>query len=303
MDEIKYPKTILITGAGGFLGKELVHQLLKTSEFQVIAVSSQKEKLNQLYGEYSTFSCYSANDTKALYFPWKDIYAVVHCAFSRSNVADDLAESLNSGFSFMKYAIGMGVHLIINISSQSVYGQKYIPPWTEQTPASPDTLYAMAKYASELLTTSLRSTQEGVITTNLRLSSLVGPGMEQRVIPKLLKNISNSQPLRIVGGQQQFSFLDGRDAASGIIALLKTDPKIWKPIYNLGTHEHYTLIELVRHVVEVAQTHQLPLVDVLIEEENISQVAGMNCNMFYSDTNWKPIYDLESIISHHVENM
>ena len=252
-----------------------------------------------MYGTSPFFACYSTEDPKTTSFPWGNIYAVVHCAFSRSTEAEELAVCLNSGFVFMTQAIDKGVLHIINISSQSVYGQKHSPLWTEQTPVSPETHYAMAKYASEVLTTSLRYKQN-VITTNLRMSSLVGPGMEQRVIPKLLKNIRNDQPLKIIGGQQQFSYLDGRDAASGIIALLKTDPKIWKTVYNVGTHEKYTLAELAKMVVGVAQTYQLPHVEVLIEEGDVSQVAGMDCNLFYSDTHWKPTYDLGNIISHYI---
>ncbi|MGI6328766.1 MAG: NAD-dependent epimerase/dehydratase family protein [Dethiobacteria bacterium] len=108
---------------------------------------------------------------------------------------------------------------IINISSQSVYGNKSKPLWNEDTPVSPDSTYAMAKYATEILTHTICN-QKTMIGTNIRLDSLLGPGLDARLVSRFVNQVIKHEPIKIIGGMQKLSFLDVRDASEGLISLI-----------------------------------------------------------------------------------
>ena len=125
----------------------------------------------------------------------------------------------------------------INISSQSVYGRSQPPLWTEKTPVSPeppDTLYALAKYASELLALSICNTRNSkTAVTNLRLASLSGRGMDERLTSRFVKSALEGKPIKLIGGKQTMAY-GCSGAADGIIALMSADTSKWKNVYNLA---------------------------------------------------------------------
>lgn len=95
-----------------------------------------------------------------------------------------------------------------------------------------------------------------------------------------------------------FSFLDVRDAASGLIALLNTPAETWKPIYNLGAHDRrYNILELAALTAEVAEEQGFGKVTISVEKREIAQFAGVDSEEFLKDTCWTPRYDMKAIIS------
>ena len=296
----KLPDTILVTGAGGVLGRELVERLIKREKCHIIALELTKKNLPIDFFYNDRTECYDNQEWKEGRLPWNTIDVIVHCAFARSSNGRLLAESLEFTKELFSQAVENNVSAIINISSQSVYGRSQPPLWTEKTPVSPeppDTFYALAKYASELLALSICNTSNSKTTvTNLRLASLSGRGMEERLTSKFVKSALEGRPIKLIGGQQTMAYMDVRDAAEGIIALMSTDTSKWKDVYNFGNQFRHSIKEITETVARISKRYTNNPVKVEIEEKDVHLDMGMDSTLFYTDTNWVPEHDLESMI-------
>lgn len=280
---------ILITGAGGYLGTELINQLLGTKH-RVYALSSNKGKISQRFGEKVV--CYSNDELLSAKVNLSDIDVVVHCAFARTQEGKDIADSLYFTKEVFKLASYNGCD-IINISSRSVYGQNPNIPWTEDSDISPDSLYALAKLSSELLTETISDSKTSY--TNIRLAGLLEPTFDDRIVNKFIDNAIKGNNIKIIGGKQQFSFLDIRDAAAGIVSLLEIPSKKWAHIYNLGFTKSYNILEIADTVKIVAKDFNIDT-DVVHEHSDATLYAEIDSSKFYAYTNWKPKYDMKKIV-------
>ncbi|NLV97261.1 MAG: NAD(P)-dependent oxidoreductase [Desulfovibrionales bacterium] len=118
---------------------------------------------------------------------------------------------------------------------------------------------------------------------------------------KFIDNAINEQDLKIVGGTQQFAYLDIRDAASGIIALLAVPAEKWKPVYNLGYLRSYSIQEIANIVKIVGKEFNL-FVKIIKETSDVSSFAELDSTLFYHDTNWQPKYNMEAMVRNIFEN-
>jgi len=283
---------LLISGGNGLLASELIRQITAAEPTaEIIAVSSDCDKFRARHQGMPHVFCIPW--TQLEHFPLEGADAVIHCAFSRTDDFKELSASLQYTERLVEKAGGCASPIpFIGISSRSVYGQSLELPWTEQTPVSPNSAYAFAKVAQELLTAQMAQAKN-VPCTNLRLAGLIGPGMEARLLSKLIQQTLKTHSIQVTGGTQLFAMLDIRDAAAGILALLRLPASSWKPVYNLGAEKAYRLDEIAAKLkLYVEKTYSWKL-KVNKQEKDILLVDGMDCSSFYQDTNWRPQYSLE----------
>lgn len=229
---------LIITGAGGFLGSHVVRQLCGEGAWDIAAVTLGADEMRGRCQGLSNLKIYSEDAifTGAVVLDREDV--VLNCAYPRAMSGTDVADGLDYVESVFKAAASAGVRGIANISSQSVYDPKRKHAATEQDRPCLTDGYSVGKYCMEKL---LDSVCERVPHTSIRLASLIGPGFDARVVNKLVAIALRDRRLSIEKNRQRFGYLDVRDAARGITALLCMDPKRWQPVYNMGPRGAYTL--------------------------------------------------------------
>ena len=274
---------IVISGAGGFLGTHLIRELLAETEDTLVALTSKPDRLA------ASGRLLPVHRDAFRTIDWATVDVLVNCAFPRNADGASLAAGMEYVSALLRSAVQGGVHSVINISSQSVYSQCREKPASEEDELSLESKYAVGKYASELLTEGLCS---ALPHTSLRMASLIGAHFDQRLVNKFVLQALGGQDLNITGGSQIFGFLDVRDAASGILSVLKARPSAWKPVYNLGTEEAYTLAHIAKTVCAMSGEFGERSIEFHLEPSEAAQNTSMNCSRMYEDFGWKARYRL-----------
>jgi len=293
---MKKLRTILISGTGGLLGSELVKQLLVSPHNHIIALSSQVEEVKRVFGNHANLRILN-NSNWANMVQKNEIEIFVNCAFPRSSDPEQLANGITFTENIMNQAIELGIKKIINISSQSVYSQKQKSLTDESAAVIPESLYGMTKYSTERTVALLcRLRDMKIHYSNIRLASLCGRALEVRMTNRFVKKALVGEPITINGGNQRISYLDVRDAAAALVAMINTDSSAWKPVYNLGNHDNKSVLELANYVKGAAKLHQISEVQIELLEGKDSFNNLIDSSLFYSDFNWTPKYTMYEMI-------
>lgn len=269
--------TVAITGANGVLGKALV-KLLKQNDYEVLILHHDMEEIRKLLKEKQTH-----------------LFALVHCAFARSEDSEQLSKSLLFTKEVMALANELELPRVVNISSKSVYENNVGGNWNEAAPVHPKGSYALAKYAAEVIADA-SIINPSCKMTHIRLASLIGPGMEQRVVTKLIRKVIQGQDITITKGTQMFQYMDIRDAAGAIVALLNTDKKVWKTVYCVAPCVQISLQDIAKEVVETCAEEGYSPVDITVTGSGNCDGGYMESVLFYKDTKWKEKYSLKDCI-------
>lgn len=284
-------RKIVITGASGFLGSHLVERLKDDERYEVYALSSKPETLREKHGGANVEYLYK----DALDAAMIENSIVVSCAYPRNSTGTAIADGLKYIQTVFEAAIKFKATAIINISSQSVYLQQRTEAATEETPVCLESPYAVGKYAVELM---LESICKGSRTayTNLRMASLIGPEFDQRIVNRFVKQAIETGSLTVKKNHQKFGFFDVEDAVSGIVSMLESDVKAWKPVYNLGREGAYTLVEIAETVRDVLRETKGIEIEIEVTDGNESGNSGLVCTLHSDDFGYKPQLSLEDSI-------
>lgn len=273
-------RTVLVTGATGFLGQSVVCELLKNEGFNVIAIGGRPEdKVNPL-PEHSRLKSFHLD--RLFTEPFDDIETVINCAFARSNDAALLAQAFDFTEKLIKRLESLRVKSVINISSQGVY--KRLPVGelsTEDSPIEPIDLYSMAKYASE----KLFAISSIPYITNVRLASLLMP---QRFLYFFVQRALNNDPFMVSSPNQYAALLDVSDAASGLASLASVMPERRSKTYNLGIGTQYSLLEYAESVQRIGRELGYDVHFDVADNGNVV-CSGMDCSRIMKDAGWKPM--------------
>lgn len=286
-------KTVLVTGASGFLGHHLVMELLKDESARVIAIGGRPEDQANPLPAHARLQAYPLDSLFSE--EWHDIDTVVNCAFARSNDAKLLASAVDFTEKEIRLFEKIKVKSVINISSQGVYQRLPVGELSnEESPIEPIDLYSMTKYACE----KLFGISAIPYITNVRLASLFMP---QRFLYFFVQKVKAGEPFTVTAPNQYASLLDVTDAASGLAAIVALFPEKRASIYNLGIGTQYSLLEYAESVKTIGQKMGFHAsFDVV--DNGTAACAGMDCSKLMEETGWKPTILKDEMIINAFKN-
>ncbi|WP_372948082.1 NAD-dependent epimerase/dehydratase family protein [Mariniphaga sp.] len=294
-------KTVLITGASGYLGQNLIDQLIQQNEFDIWVFGRVKSKTEGLFKE-KVEKIIDSGDLQNGRVNLGNVDILLHLGFKRPHgTHQQIAESLKFTNELFTMAVKSQIPAIINISSQSVYGLKNDPPWSEEkTPVAPQMVYAQAKYATELMLESFGKLQNTLKYSSIRLGTLAGGAkglIEVDLYSKFARQAIERKQIQLIGGRQILERFDIRDAVDAIITMLKTNPEDWKPVYNLSSGQTSTLYDIAVKTINIAFACNGGLKsEIQVENKQVDMKFGMDSSLFFSDMKWKPKYTVEDTI-------
>ena len=268
-------KTILITGAAGFIGYHLSLRLLKQGAHIVGAdsvndyydPSLKRARLSELkkYNNFSFFEGDLADEcfTERLFAEAKpDV--VVHLAaqagvrYSIENPRAYIESNVVGFFNVLEQVRHHPTEHFLYASSSSVYGNRDKTPFSvEDRVDKPVSLYAATKKSNELFAYTYSHLYD-VPATGLRFFTVYGPyGRPDMAYFKFTKAILEGRAIDVYNGGdmlRDFTYID--DVTSCIEKMLFCPPKpdetgAPNAVYNIGNHNPVKLIDFI-HAIETA---------------------------------------------------
>lgn len=246
---------ILVTGAGGFIGRQ-VCRLLSQHGAEVLAADRN-------FAEAMPCQTITADlaETPILagLFQEYAFEAVVHLASllktaSQQRLQEAMRTNVGVSLTLLDLAVRYGVSRLVYGSSISVYGTKRFAEWgavTESVPASPEDIYGVSKRFVEIAGESYR--QQGVLDfISLRISTVLGAGARSTTSAwrsEIFEKLSTRQPERIdlpYLADEILPLVHVEEASEMIRCLLQAN-RVAHAIYNAPS-ENWVCEELVRCV-------------------------------------------------------
>jgi UDP-glucuronate 4-epimerase len=258
-------KRILITGAAGFIGSNLIRSLLQDGRYYVVGLDNfdafypraEKEKNIAHFSKDKNFQFYEGDirnnaDVDALV----DIDVIVHLAAKagvRPSIKDPiLYQEVNVGGTqnLLEFARRRNITQFVFASSSSVYGINEQVPWSEEDKLMPISPYASTKLSCEMLG-HVYSHLYGIRFLALRFFTVYGPGQRPDLaIHKFFKSIIHGEAIPVFGdGSSSRDYTYVGDTVKGIEAAICYESSNFE-IINLGNHRTIALSELIQAIEE-----------------------------------------------------
>ena len=273
-------KKILLTGAGGFLGSKIISEWKKDYGLLLASTGSLR------YSENEYVEIIDRNEILKDDYKFTDIDIIVNCAFPITQDGIDFYRGLDYLKTLIVKAEASSIPIFVNISSQSVYDPNRESPAKEDDPLCIRDSYSAGKYMIEAL---LSSVCKKMNYTNIRLASLIGVGLDSRIINRFVESAVQDKKINVFKGNQQFEYMDVVDAAKGIIAFCNCldIPKL-KNTYNLGINQTYNLEELAELVKQVGCEMGIDNIFVSVDKVDVCSNNTLDSSRFYERINWRP---------------
>ena len=309
-------KTILITGAAGFIGSNLVKKLYKElPEAQVIGIDNmndyydvrlKEQRLEELL-QYPTFKFVKGNIAdKPLINEWFDTYQphiVVNLAaqagvrYSITNPDAYIESNLIGFYNILEACRHHEVEHLVYASSSSVYGNnEKVPYSTDDKVDNPVSLYAATKKSNELMAHAY-SKLYNIPSTGLRFFTVYGPaGRPDMAYFGFTNKLVKGEKIQIFNyGNclRDFTYID--DIVEGVYRVMMKAPAkqvgedgLPVPpykIYNIGNNHPENLLDFVTILQEeLIRARVLPQdYDFEAHKELVPMQAG-DVPVTYADT-------------------
>ncbi len=229
---------ILITGAHGFIGRNLIHALSQQKNAQILAIDLDLG-----------FDLSKPGWTQQL--PDEEVHTVLYLAQSLhyrqfpEGASDMFAVNTTAALELAEWARKHTVLRFIYASTGNVYkAGKAI--FTEDDDCQPRGMYAATKFSTEILLRSYSSLFEVII---LRPFGVYGPGQDKMLVHDMIEKVAAGEEIRLAQGVGLYLtplFIhDGIKIITALIYRPVSQP--WQ-VYNLAGDQVLTLGEIVQKI-------------------------------------------------------
>jgi nucleoside-diphosphate-sugar epimerase len=253
-------KTVLVTGAAGFIGKHLL-RYLQALGAQVIALDREPgESLPAVRWVITDVLDLTQEHLEGISLDIAfHLAAIVGVSYTTQHPFQTLRVNVTGTTRFLKLVRALGAKVVCVVSSSMVYGEPDVNPITEDSNLNTLTIYGWSKLCAEQLLEAHVQGEDlcGII---IRPFNVYGPGQRNDfVISRFLQSAMRGLPLTVIGtGMQRrvFTFVD--DLIYGmLLAVMKS--KQGYQVYNIAGEGVISISELADLIISITKSDARPI--------------------------------------------
>ncbi|WP_116212704.1 SDR family NAD(P)-dependent oxidoreductase [Streptomyces olivoreticuli] len=300
-------RTVLVTGAEGFIGSTLVDLLVERGAHVRVLVHykpyAERGHLARYLGPGSPVETLAGDvrdagrvmDAVAGCDTVFHLAALIGIPYSYASpeayVQTNVAGTENVAAACRRH----GVRRMVHTSTSEVYGTALTVPIREDHPLQPQSPYSASKIGADMLALSYAHSFELPVTV-VRPFNTYGPRQSARaVIPTILAQLhSGAEEIRLGSTTPTRDFTYVTDTAEGFLALAECDRAIGHAV-NLGTGREIAIGDLAQSLIRASGRPARVVVD-----ETRLRPAGSEVERLLSDNSrardwagWQPVVELE----------
>lgn len=271
---------LLVTGGAGFIGSNLIRQIIDKPEItklvnlDCLTYAGHLENLEGIHDAHPRylFEKVDLRDKSEVLRVVRDhdITHVMHLAAeshvdrSISSPGDFITTNINGTFHLLEACREVwrttttadsgpaAANRFLHVSTDEVYGSlgPDDAPFTESSPYAPNSPYSASKASSDMLVRSYHNTY-GLPTLITHCSNNYGPHQHpEKLIPVILHSLRTRQPIPIYGDGQNIRDWLHVDDHCRALWLVLTQGTVGES-YNIGGHNELTNLQLVERLCDL----------------------------------------------------
>lgn len=306
---------ILITGATGFVGSNILKALLEENHEVTVIASTHTE--NPIPSEVKKV-CYLGFEG----LNWKEAYgkdAVIHQAANNDTLFSDQGEMFRANvfgpIKLFHEAAKGGCKKFIYASSTAVYGSEPAPYKEDNTLVKPLNLYGETKAKFDSF--AMRFAQErGFDVIGFRYCNVYGPGEQHKgkrasMIYQIYKQLMENSEVRLfTDGTQRRDWIHVDDVVGANMAALRTSGI--SGIYNCGSGQSITFNDMAMHIIKNVVRKPDTWDEALANEikyipcpfkDTYQDYTECDITKMREELEFSPHYDIESGIEAYIKSL
>ena len=289
----------LVTGGAGFIGSNLVKQLIKSGTQVTVIDDLNTGKISNIKEVYDQINFVEGDirDYKLVEKFAQDCHGIFHFA-ARASVQESFDKpeeyfdvNVNGAENIFKIAKKFNQKVVFS-SSSSVYGNPETIPIKEESGKNPINPYAETKLQKEKL--AEKYALDGLKVIGLRYLNVFGDGQSKEyagVIKLFLERIQLRLPPRINGdGTQSRDFVFVEDVVNANILAMKSD--VDNGFFNVGTGTTISILEIAKLMIKFAGLNVEPIFGPELKGD--VKITQADISLIQKKLGWKPTILLEN---------
>lgn len=258
----------IVTGGAGFIGSNLVHELVRQKHDVVVLDDLSTGDREQVHPS-AHFVKVNLSEPIPQFIKTclKGIDVVFHlAAFPRveHSIKNPIRAhniNINATVNILKASLDSGVGKFIFSSSSAIYGDAETFPTSERSPVNPMSPYGLHKLVGEQYC-RLFNRLYGIKTVSLRYSNVFGPnqpttGAYRNVLGIFAQQKRDGKPLTIVGsGEQSRDYIHVSDVIQANLLAATSNNVGNGEVINIGSQKEYSVNQIASLIG--GPTSQLP---------------------------------------------
>lgn len=253
-------KSILITGAAGFIGSHLAHKLIMDGYTVHVLVKPDTNlwRLSDIRHHITVHTIELTSQSSLVRLLRKlQPHAIYHSAaygnYAHQRDAHTMVSvNINGTLSLLEASLRNPYTIFVHIGSSAEYGSKDTKR-KETDFLEPVSIHAATKASATLLCLSFAKTYRKPIVT-LRPFTVYGPKEEPfRFIPTVIHSLLSGSPLKLPKDPIRHDYIYIDDMVDACVRAMTFAQKLQERIINIGSGQEYTNSEVVRLLGSIAK--------------------------------------------------
>jgi CDP-glucose 4,6-dehydratase len=308
-------RSVLVTGATGFLGSHLVADLVSAGAEVAVLRRDRRPPTPVIAGWVDAVTIVEGDLADAAVLERvleeQSVRTVFHVAaqtqvgVARRQPATTFASNIAGTWSLLEAVrLTPGVEQVLLASSDKAYGDQPRLPYDEEMPLLANEPYDVSKACAELLAGTYHASY-GTPVAITRCANFYGPGDRnwRRLVPGTLRSVlQGERPVIRSDGSPMRDYLYVRDGAAAYLRLAEAmadDPGLAGQAFNFSAEQPLTVLEMVQRVQAAAGTTLEPL----IVDDAVGEIPAQHLSAAKARErlDWAPAYGLDEGLAETVQ--